>query len=197
MPSSFCSPPVLTLLPPLRAAATPSISRMKPANIAVTVEAQDGLVLHLLSFLDLSEVTRLSRVSKTWQTLCTSVISSNFPAKKDFQTGEELQDAVNDFCSKYENCSLHSKHAIDAIASTYGYPINKWRVGKVQDFSNMFRWKNQFNEYIGDWDTSSATSNSGMFMGASSFNQDLANGAQAKLEIWVSCLTWLPRSTSL
>ena len=93
-------------------------------------------------------------------------------------------------CANNEDC---------LIGQTYGWPINSWCVGNVQDMSHLFSQMNTFNENIHEWntssvtdmrfmfssssfngdvssfDTSSVTDMTGMFLGASAFNGDLSN----------------------
>ena len=68
-----------------------------------------------------------------------------------------------------------SNNKVCEIAQVYGWPMNSWCVGNVEDMSYLFSEMYTFNEDINGWDTSSATDMSYMFAGASSFNQDLCS----------------------
>eukprot|EP00978_Attheya_sp_CCMP212_P022098 scaffold65460_cov49-Attheya_sp.AAC.1 len=96
-----------------------------------------------------------------------------FPPKA-FETGFELSNAV----SKYY---FHPSETME-IEKTYGCPIGKWDVSRVQDFSELFYFLHSFNEDIQSWDVSSATDMSKMFCRLKSFNQDLSswNTSQVK-----------------
>jgi surface protein len=125
--------------------------------------------LNILSSLDASNVVALERVNKRWQQLCKETIQANFQPKKDLESNSELRDAVAMYC-RYKR----KKEEIDEIGRTYGFPIGKWRVGKLTDFSEVFFFGYiNFNEDIGDWDVSEAKCLHRMFCSASSFNQPL------------------------
>ena len=126
----------------------------------------------VLSFCDISDLLSFKFFNKRWKSLCNTSIDHNFKPKKVFENGRELRDAVHEYCSFIED--------FDKVCSIYGYPINKWQVGKVQDFSKVFH-RECFNEYIGDWDTSNATSFCCMFDGAVTFNQDLSKWDTSKV----------------
>ena len=59
-----------------------------------------------------------------------------------------------------------------SAASTYGYPINTWCVGAVENMDFIF-YDTTFNEEINGWDVSSATTFQHMFESAISFDQDI------------------------
>jgi surface protein len=61
------------------------------------------------------------------------------------------------------------------VAQEYGWPIGKWCVSEVTDFSEIFASATFFNEDLSEWDTSSATTMAKMFMMARSFNQPLSS----------------------
>ena len=44
------------------------------------------------------------------------------------------------------------------IGQTYGWPMNSWCLGNVNDMSYLFQYMDTFNENISDWNTSSVTS---------------------------------------
>jgi len=95
---------------------------------------------------------------------------ANFDSSTDtcpicFTTNAELRSAVTNY--------IDNPGPTSTAAQTYGYPINKWCVGDVTDFSQVFVSKTSFNEYIGDWDVQEATTMAQMFRYAHSFNQDI------------------------
>ena len=64
------------------------------------------------------------------------------------------------------------------IAQTYGWPIGKWDVSEITDFSEVFanignKFCTDFNEDISEWNTKSATTMAYMFAGNHLFNQKL------------------------
>ena len=131
---------------------------------------EGALLLYTLSFLDVKTLLQKMKVNKTWRDLCQKTIRGkcgpNGP--KVFQSNQELKDAVDQYC-KYE------LGAMEEIASTYGYPMDKWNVFQTKDMSNMFKFQESFNEYIGSWDVSNVTNMSEMFYEASAFNQDIGS----------------------
>jgi surface protein len=135
----------------------------------------DGaLVVYTLSFLqlkvDVKTLLQMEKISKTWRQFCKKTIDdkcgNNGP--KPFQSKQELVDAVEKYC-KYE------AEAMEEIACTYGYPMDKWNVSQVEDMSNVFRSRHTFNEYIGSWDVSNVTDMRYMFYDASVFNQNIGS----------------------
>lgn len=65
-------------------------------------------------------------------------------------------------------------------ATQYGNPIGTWDVSTITNFSNVFHSERNekacnFNEDIGQWNTSSAIYMNYMFAGATMFNQDISN----------------------
>ena len=87
-------------------------------------------------------------------------------------TTAQLYEAVAAYCASTDDD--------ERDVSTYGYP-STWDTSAVDSMANLFMHPNcknssaeQFNEDISDWNTSSVTDMSGMFMFAKSFNQDLS-----------------------
>lgn len=83
-----------------------------------------------------------------------------------FDDSEELRLAVKQYI---DNSTQYT-----AVAKNYGWPINKWCVGKITDFSRLFANERKFKDELGDWDVSQAINMSGMFQSAFSFNADLS-----------------------
>lgn len=152
-------------------------------------ENEDGLVLCLLSYLDVSDVVRSKRVNKRWKCLCEKAIDDNFQPKYEFKDDWlKLRGIVKRYCS-------YKKHRIDWIGKTYGYPINKWKVGKVRDFSHVFSFQTNFNEDIGEWDMSNAKILKCMFFDCASFNQDLSKWDTSKVRYTLSMFDYTPSFT--
>ena len=53
--------------------------------------------------------------------------------------------------------------------------INNWDTSSVTNMSSMFLSATVFNQNIGSWDTSSVTSMQNMFKGARAFNQNIGS----------------------
>mmetsp|Transcript_11643 Transcript_11643/g.17904 ORF Transcript_11643/g.17904 Transcript_11643/m.17904 type:complete len:373 (+) Transcript_11643:99-1217(+) len=87
--------------------------------------------------------------------------------KKAFVTREELLEAIGKYCGD------KVKYA-EELAVMYGWPIGKWDVSKVTNFTKVFEHQSSFNEDIREWDVSNGTTFRGMFWGASLFNQDIS-----------------------
>jgi surface protein len=134
----------------------------------------DSLVYYMLSYLDLASLLQKQRVCKRWRRMSTVAIDKlccPFFGPKVFESQEELKAAVSLYCDKRK----HNHTALHYLAMMYGYPINKWDVSQVSDFSDIFCDQYFFNEPIGAWDVSNATTMHGMFRRACSFNQDISS----------------------
>lgn len=110
---------------------------------------QDGLVVHVLSFLDVTSLVQNKQVCKKWQNLCTIAIDFKCASPKAFETRKELRNAVKHYCS-------NNASEVEIATRLYGYPINKWQVQKLEDFSGVFYNCYDFNEDISSWDVSNA-----------------------------------------
>eukprot|EP00978_Attheya_sp_CCMP212_P042256 scaffold254712_cov55-Attheya_sp.AAC.1 len=123
---------------------------------------------HILSFLDVTNLVRKKAVCRSWQILCTSAIRQKAPIPKAFQSDTELKEAV----AKYTNYNFVDA---DEFAETYGWPMDRWDISNIQNFSFLFDGKVSFNENIGSWNTSNVTNMECMFQNARSFNQDISS----------------------
>jgi surface protein len=148
----------------------------------------EELFLDIASHWDVATFIEKKRVCRQWNHRCTDAIDAKRTetTQKAFTTTQELCCAVRKYCGYHlkeeDNGCCHrvysqrcSQEGAKAIASTYGYPINKWDVSKIQDFSKIFHDNTGFNEDIGLWNVSNATSMEEMFYRASAFNQDLSS----------------------
>ena len=59
--------------------------------------------------------------------------------------------------------------------SVFNQYIGDWDTSSVTDMSSMFQFAKLFNQDIGSWDTSSVTNMRSVFHGAESFNQDIGD----------------------
>ena len=141
---------------------------------------KDEMVLHTMSFLGASALVKLQGVCKKWQGLSKKVINKNFPAKRAVLTNRELRNAVEKYCQ-------YNPKIMDEVAPIYGFPINRWNVSQLEDFSRIFYCMHNFNEYIGDWDVSRTKSMHGMFYRAYAFNQSLASWDTSA----VTAMSWM------
>ena len=137
-----------------------------------------GILLGVLQYLDTVTLIQIKPVCKHWQSICIKVIDRKCRDKKSFQNWLELKEGVEKYCGPYDFARNHSTQPsrtdVEHIASTYGYPIDNWDVSKVTDFRSLFSYTD-FNEAIGSWDVTNATSMSFMFDHAIRFNQDISS----------------------
>eukprot|EP00978_Attheya_sp_CCMP212_P044198 scaffold303839_cov48-Attheya_sp.AAC.1 len=139
---------------------------MLPALQAVL----EDLTPHILSFLDVPTLVRNKAVCRSWRRLFTEAVDRKArisTTRRAFQSNQELRDAVNKYV-KYDSDDA------EEFATTYGWPIDKWDVSNVDDFTKIFQGKESFNEPIGSWNVSHGTKMEGMFFGAETFHQDLS-----------------------
>ena len=66
-----------------------------------------------------------------------------------FQDGAQLKAAIisweEEQCVSNPNCDT---------AERWGFPMDSWAVGLVEDMSSLFAEMTNFNQDIGSWDTS-------------------------------------------
>jgi hypothetical protein len=126
----------------------------------------------IVSHWDVATLVEKKRVCQDWNQLCTDVIDAKRTetTKKAFATNQDLQVAVKKYCG-YKNEDAEDENEVtlefsqrcsredaEEIASTYGWPINQWDVSNLQDFSGIFCGNRRFNDDIGSWNVSNATS---------------------------------------
>jgi surface protein len=135
----------------------------------------------ILSHWDVATLMDKKRVCQDWNELCTDAIDAKRKetTKKALSTKDELQTAVKKYCwynkGTGEYSQLCSPKDAEDIATTFGWPINKWDVSSNQDFSNVFASNIQFNQDIASWNVSNATSMRGMFFKVKDFNRDMSS----------------------
>jgi surface protein len=137
----------------------------------------DGvLVVHALSFLNVKKLLQKERVDKTWRKLCKKTMQTKCgpDGPTPFQSNQELRDVIVKYCRR-------GAASMESIACTYGHPIDRWDVSKIEDMSELFKHKYKFNEYIGSWDVSNVTDMDFMFDGAHAFNQDIGSWDVSKV----------------
>lgn len=84
---------------------------------------------------------------------------------KCFESNAELKKAVK----RYERHNVVDME----LAELYGWPIGLWCVKGLEDFSEIFQGKTDFNEDLSMWDVSAGKSFRGMFSKALSFDQEI------------------------
>ena len=130
------------------------------------------LLQEILSYLDVVSLVETKQVCTQWQRECTIAIDNKCgTGPQQFQTNTELKDAVRKYIATTE---YDSPEDAEGIARTYGWPIGRWDVSQIEDFSEVFDECHTFNEDISRWDTSHATNMKYMFHNAFAFNQPLA-----------------------
>lgn len=137
------------------------------ADALLLLREKDDVVLFIFGFVDFPTLVRMQRVCTYWKQM---VHQQAIPARlgsKQFLTHEELVDKIRKYCGR------KLKFA-EELAGTYGWPIGKWNVSRITNFSRLFWNQRSFNEDICEWDVSNATTLYGMFRGAERFHQDLS-----------------------
>ncbi len=137
---------------------------------------------HIVSFLDVPTLVRKKTVCRSWQIIFTHVIDQKAATPKAFQSREELQEAVKKY-TKYNRADA------EEFATTYGWPIGRWDVSNIEDFSWLFQNIEIFNENISSWDTSNVTDMRCVFYYTTSFNQDISSWDTSSVQImsWMFC----------
>jgi surface protein len=137
-------------------------------SVGINNALPEDVVGYILSFLDVPTLVQNKAVCQSWESLCTHIIYQKVSTPQAFQSHSELKTTVN----TYMKCN-----AADAeeIATTYGWPIGRWDVYKVEEFSRFFGEETTFDEDIGSWDVSKAICMTRMFGYAKTFNQDISS----------------------
>eukprot|EP00978_Attheya_sp_CCMP212_P018187 scaffold49463_cov47-Attheya_sp.AAC.4 len=147
-----------------------------PRDDDAPMELPEEIVYHILSFLDAATLIQKKPVCRLWQELCTTAINLKAPIPRTaFETdGEQLRAALK----KY---TIFKAADTEEFAATYGWPMDKWDVFRVEDLSYLFHCNHEFNENIGSWNVSNATRMYYMFGNAHCFNQDISSWDTSKV----------------
>mmetsp|Transcript_22680 Transcript_22680/g.34279 ORF Transcript_22680/g.34279 Transcript_22680/m.34279 type:complete len:230 (-) Transcript_22680:48-737(-) len=145
------------------------VSKKKPVDVNNALLETEDLLIVVFGYLDFPTLVLIQRVCTYWRFIFKGRLGN-----KPFATHQELFDRVIEYCR-------HKARYGYGIATTYGWPIGKWDVSQITDFSGIFFNQITFNEDIGEWNISNATTLSLMFCGASSFNQDLSRWNTSKV----------------
>jgi len=101
----------------------------------------------------------------------------NFPSglftEPCFQSRFELVRAVQ-YYTKYDGLVNYDEACRKKLFRQHGESINQWCLDNVTDFSNLFRYRMDFNDALDRWDVSHVESMQEMFYSARAFNQDIS-----------------------
>ena len=103
-----------------------------------------------------------------------AIVASCAAAVSATGTKRRLQFAMDDTTIRTAVAAWLSDAS--AAEATYGH-ISTWETGGVTDMSELFVGASSFNDDIGGWAVDGVTSMDRMFYSASSFNQDLGGWA--------------------
>lgn len=132
------------------------------------------LFVETLSWLPTYTLVCMKVVSQDWSQCCTTAIDKKLTLPAILKTNEQLCDAVRTYV-KYDI------NDAEKFAATLGWPINKWNVNNISNFSYVFFNKRSFNEKISAWDVSNATTMERMFINAYAFNQSISSWDTSKV----------------
>jgi surface protein len=131
-------------------------------------ELPDEVGRHVLGFLDVPILVRKKVICQSWRSVFTVTIEQKAPTPKAFESNQELRSAVGKYAE-------YNPDDAESFATTYGWPIGRWNVSNVVNFSHVFSHSKSFNESIGSWDVSNSISMQWMFRHATNFNQDISS----------------------
>eukprot|EP00978_Attheya_sp_CCMP212_P032642 scaffold128413_cov51-Attheya_sp.AAC.3 len=95
----------------------------------VPFEIPEEMECLIMSFWDVPTLVQSKAVCCRWKRVCTAVIDQKEPVpRKAFETSDELRSAIKRYTVGDD----------EALASTYGWPIDKWDVSRIQNFSIAF-----------------------------------------------------------
>ena len=146
---------------------------------------KDDILLEILTYLDVPALVQKKQVSVQWKRIGTKAIDQKCGGTpRPFGLQLELRSLVH----QYIKSSEQPEYA-EAIASTYGWPIGKWDVSHLEDFSYTFHNCDTFNEDISRWDTSNAYYMNYTFFGATRFNQPICDWNISNVEETIHMFT--------
>ena len=107
--------------------------------------------MNCFEYLDVVTLIQKEPVSKYWHHLCIKAIDYKCNKKKKFQSTKELRNMVDKHSPECYSNNYRPSSPMNAeeIASIYGYPINKWIISNINDFSYIFSRNYKFNEPTG------------------------------------------------
>ena len=154
------------------------------------MEFPEEIKILIFSHFDLVTLIIKKKVSRSWNSLCTTAINEKCSpeTRTAFVTNAELREAVRRYCGYrliipevggmpivYMNEDrAPDREEAERIARLHGWPINRWDVSTISDFSRVFEYLQFFNEDISSWDVSNAIRMDLMFFCARQFNMDIA-----------------------
>ena len=139
----------------------------------------DDVMLRILGFCDVLSLERAKLVSKRFLDWCTKAINKKpgnvnpWPIEENYDIHLLVKKYMSAFRSRRDPKLFTDRMLLERFAQRYGWPMGKWNVSWVTDFSNLFNDHSDFNENISEWNTSGATIMCCMFHNAQSFNQPL------------------------
>ena len=85
-------------------------------------------------------------------------------------------------------CTLYTKRSLfHCTPPQFNGDLSRWKVGKVENFDNLFLDATVFNTDLSSWDVSNAKTLNFMFFNANAFNQDLCG--------WRDKFPYIPKAT--
>mmetsp|Transcript_22165 Transcript_22165/g.33511 ORF Transcript_22165/g.33511 Transcript_22165/m.33511 type:complete len:320 (-) Transcript_22165:41-1000(-) len=150
-------------------------SRKRQRICILFKDLAEDAILVVFRYICFPGLCRIKTVSKWWKKYNEKSIVIRL-GEKPFQNNAELVHAVHDYCTyKQSRTKIIIDCKVEKLATLYGWPIGKWDVSQVTNFSRIFEDQIEFNECIGDWNVSNGTNFRCMFSDASDFDQDIQN----------------------
>lgn len=116
------------------------------------------------------------------------MLDDSSPKQRCFKSGFELRYTIVSLLTM-DDTGYFPEESL--VSQDYGWPIGKWCVSSVSNFSEVFKNPQEltyldregFNGDISTWDMSNANDTSGMFWGMKGFNSSLAEWNVSKLRV--------------
>jgi hypothetical protein len=99
------------------------------------------LFVDIASYWDVVTLIDKKQVCRDWKQFCTNAINAKCTktTQKAFTSNQELTSAVKKYSGFNQRSRQYSqvcsREDAEEIATTYGWPIHKWDVSNVQNFS--------------------------------------------------------------
>ena len=105
----------------------------------------DELKIRIIDFLAVKSILQSKQVSRSWNnTYCDSALKAKKkPGAGIFREKKELQTAVDKLCKCLDP---YDENIAEEVACSYGWPIGKWDVSQITDFSFLFKGKRNFRQ---------------------------------------------------